>query len=279
MQHTTAKHNPLTFYLRTLLYMFVALLLRLAALAPLACLFVFPAGSPLKLLALLCPVLLVLLVLPLRYSFAEALVQRDGRRYFSFDTALNMGNYGEKLAESLLHAVHVAKWGLPLFVMLIYGYYWYKEVDALTLLSTLTQLGRTWTETRCAVANFFLNLVGATPLTPPQNTLMDGAMAVLAVLGLGVAVWLYGAVRNSAARYVWAYADRNDHSPRKELRRRLERDIAAGLREPDVLERAAAYLPLYAGLRSFKLDTTCLSPEKTAEAIESIYNTEWRNIQ
>ena len=64
-----------------------------------------------------------------------------------------------------------------------------------------------------------------------------------------------------------------------ELRRRLERDIAAGLREPDVLERAAAYLPLYAGLRSFKLDTTRLSPEETAEAIESIYNTEWRNIQ
>lgn len=221
MQHTTVVHNPLTFYLRTLLYMFVALLLRLAALAPLACLFVFPAGSPLKLLALLCPVLLVLLVLPLRYSFAEALVQRDGRRYFSFDTALNMGNYGEKLAESLLHAVHVVKWGLPLFVMLIYGYYWYKEVDALTLLSTLTRLGRTWTEMRCTVANFFLNLVGATPLTPPQNTLMDGAMAVLAVFGLGVAVWLYGAVRNSAARYVWAYADRNDHSPRKELRRRL----------------------------------------------------------
>ena len=47
MQHTTVKHNPLTFYLRMLLYMFVALLLRLLALAPLACLFVFPAGSPL----------------------------------------------------------------------------------------------------------------------------------------------------------------------------------------------------------------------------------------
>ena len=29
MQHTTAKHNPLTFYLRMLLYMFVGLLLRL----------------------------------------------------------------------------------------------------------------------------------------------------------------------------------------------------------------------------------------------------------
>ena len=221
MQHTTAKHNPLTFYLRMLLYMFVALLLRLLALAPLACLFVFPAGSPLKLLALLCPVLLVLLVLPLSYSFAEAMVRRDGSRYFSFDTALNLGNYGEKLAESLLHAAHVIKWGIPFFAMLIYGYYWYKEVDALTLLSTLTQLGRGWTNTWCSVANFFLGLVGGAQLTPPQNTLMDGVAAVLAVLGLGVAVWLYGAVRNSAARYVWAYANRNDHSPRKELRRRL----------------------------------------------------------
>ncbi len=221
MQYMTVKHNPLTFYLRMLLYMFMALLLRLMALAPLACLFVFPEGSPLKLLALLCPALLVFLVLPLRYSFAEAVVQKDGRRYFSFDAALNLGNYGEKLAESLLHAVHVVKWGLPLFAMLIYGYYWYKEVDALTLLSTLSQLGRSWSGAWTSVANFFLGLVGAATLTPPQNTLMDGAVAVLTVLGLGVAVWLYGAVRNSAARYVWAYADRNDHSPRKELRRRL----------------------------------------------------------
>lgn len=142
------------------------------------------------------PVLLVLLVLPLRYSFAEAMVRRDGRRYFSFDTALNLGNYGEKLAESLLHAAHVIKWGIPFFAMLIYGYYWYKEVDALTLLSTLTRLGRGWTNVWCSVANFFLELVGGAQLTPPQNTLMDGVAAVLAVLGLGVAVWLYGAVRN-----------------------------------------------------------------------------------
>lgn len=221
MQQTTVVHNPLTFYLRMLLYMFIALLVRLVAFTPLACLFVFPAGSPLKLLALLCPVLLVLLVLPLRYSFAEALVNRDGRRYFSFDTALNLGNYGEKLAESLLHAAHVVKWGLPFFAMLIYGYYWYKEVDALTLLKTLTELGQGWTSVWCSVANFFLSLVGAATLTPPKNTLMDGVVAVLAVLGLGVAIWLYGAVRNSATRYVWAYANSNDHSPRKELRRRL----------------------------------------------------------
>ena len=63
MQQTAVAHNPFTFYLRTLLYMFVALFLRLVALAPLACLFLFPQGSPLKLLSLLCPAMLALLIL------------------------------------------------------------------------------------------------------------------------------------------------------------------------------------------------------------------------
>lgn len=221
MQQTAVTHNPFTFYLRTLLYMFVALFLRLVALAPLACLFLFPQGSPLKLLSLLCPAMLALLILPLRYSFAEALVRQDKGRRFSFDTALGMGNYGEKLSESLLGALHVAKWGLPLLAMLLYAYYWYKEVDALTLLKTLTELGRGWSGMWCAVANFFLGLVGGTPLAAPQNTLMEGVTAVLAALGLGVLVLLYGAVRNSAARYVWVVANRCDRSPRKELRRSL----------------------------------------------------------
>lgn len=66
------------------------------------------------------------------------------------------------------HAAHVIKWGIPFFAMLIYGYYWYKEVDALTLLSTLTQLGRGWTNTWCSVANFFLGLVGGAQLTRPR---------------------------------------------------------------------------------------------------------------
>ena len=122
MQQTAAKHNPLTFYLRMLLYMFIALFLRVVTFLPLCALFVFPAGSPLKWLALLCPALLFFFLLPLRYSFADALVQRPRQRRFSFDTALSMGNYGEKLAESLLHAVNVIKWGIPLFAMLTYCY-------------------------------------------------------------------------------------------------------------------------------------------------------------
>lgn len=183
------KHNPLTFYLRMLLYMFVGLLLRLLALAPLACLFVFPAGSPLKLLALLCPVLLVLLVLPLRYSFAEAMVRRDGRRYFSFDTALNLGNYGEKLAESLLHAAHVIKWGIPFFAMLIYGYYWYKEVDALTLLSTLTRAGPGMDQ-RLVFRGQFLPGTGGRGSAYAAPEYPDGRRSRGAgCAGAGVAVW------------------------------------------------------------------------------------------
>ena len=214
--------NPFTFYIRALLGAFIALFMRLLAIAPLACLLAFPAGSPLRWLALLCPALMVALILPLRFSFAQALVQRRGERRFSFDTALNLRDYGEKLTEGVYHALHVAKWGLPLAGMLAYAYYWYKDVDALTLLQTVTSIGRGWSEARCAVGNFFLNLFGsANTLVPPASTLMEGVAVLLGVLGLGVAVWLYGAVRNSAARYVWVIANRGDRSLRKELRRRM----------------------------------------------------------
>lgn len=67
--------------------------------------------------------------------------------------------------------------------------------------------------------------------------------------------------------------------PAKELERRLALDIAAGLREPDVMARALAYLPLYEALSTRKLNTGALSPEETAERIEGLFNSEWRNLQ
>lgn len=54
---------------------------------------------------------------------------------------------------------------------------------------------------------------------------------------------------------------------RAALTERLQLDIDAGLRAPDVLERSLARLPLYDALRTVKLDTTGLSPEQAAEAI------------
>lgn len=67
--------------------------------------------------------------------------------------------------------------------------------------------------------------------------------------------------------------------PAGELERRLSLDIAAGLREPDVTERSLAYLPLYEALGTRKLDTGALSPAETAERIEDLFNSEWRNSQ
>lgn len=215
------RQSSFVFYLRMLLYMFIALFLRLAALCPLACLFVFPEGSALRWLWVLCPVLVVLLILPLRFSFAQAAVQQPGKRFFSFDSALGLNHYGEKLSESLLHVLNVLKWGIPLAVMLGVAYYWYSGVDALTVLKTVTAIGEGAETAWYGVVNFFRGLFGAEALAVPQNNIMTGVFVLLAVLAVGVLIWLYGAVRNSATRYVWAIATREDRDLRPERRRRL----------------------------------------------------------
>ena len=52
-----------------------------------------------------------------------------------------------------------------------------------------------------------------------------------------------------------------------ELRARLERDIAAGVREGDVVERSVARLPLYPALSSELIDTTGRAPKEIVDAI------------
>lgn len=51
------------------------------------------------------------------------------------------------------------------------------------------------------------------------------------------------------------------------LRGRIEKDIQAGLRTPDVLERSLAYLPLYAAQHTIKIMTDELAPRQAAETI------------
>ena len=48
---------------------------------------------------------------------------------------------------------------------------------------------------------------------------------------------------------------------------RLEKDIDAGLRQPDILERSSAKLPLYTLLDTQMIDTTGLSPSRIAQKI------------
>jgi hypothetical protein len=54
------------------------------------------------------------------------------------------------------------------------------------------------------------------------------------------------------------------------LRRRLQKDIAAGIRTPDVLERSTARLPLYQKLDVTRLDVSCLTPEQTAKQLSKL---------
>ena len=53
----------------------------------------------------------------------------------------------------------------------------------------------------------------------------------------------------------------------EELRGRLERDVAAGIRQPDVIARSLARLPLYDTMGGEKIDTTYLTPAAVAEQI------------
>ena len=54
------------------------------------------------------------------------------------------------------------------------------------------------------------------------------------------------------------------------LAARIESDVRAGRREPGALERSLSYLPLYAILRTEKLDVSRLTPAEAAERLEGI---------
>jgi len=212
------KQNAFVFYVRMLVYMLMALIMRVIALAPLACLFVCEGWQ--RWLAVLCPVMVIFVILPLRYSFAQAVTLRPRR--FSFDTAFSFSHYGEKLKESLIHALHVIKWGIPLAAMAVGAFYCYTQVDALTLFQTVNELGNTCAQLLTGAANWLAGLTGGTAVVMTSNNFMLGAGAVAAVFGLGALIWLWGAVRNSASRYIWAIAASSDRVPRAEMRRRLQ---------------------------------------------------------
>ena len=216
----STRQNPLTFYLRTLLYMVMALVMRVVAFAPLGALWIFPEGSHWRWLALLCPLLLIFFILPLRFSFAQALVQPARERRFSFDKATSVANYGSKLGQALVHALNIIKWGIPLWLMLGAGYYFYNKTDAITLMKGVGDVGAAVVTVLFAVANFFIGIAGGTALVP-NGGIMEGLYTIGAVLGIGVLILLWGVMRNSAFRYIWALALQTNQNPRAEARRRL----------------------------------------------------------
>jgi hypothetical protein len=56
-------------------------------------------------------------------------------------------------------------------------------------------------------------------------------------------------------------------SNKRALSERLSRDIAGGKREPDIIERSVARIPLYDALDTVKIDVSIISPADAAERI------------
>lgn len=56
-------------------------------------------------------------------------------------------------------------------------------------------------------------------------------------------------------------------APPDALRARLQKDVDAGLRTPDVIARSLAYLPKYDALDTVKLDTGAMDAQQTAREI------------
>jgi broad-specificity NMP kinase len=54
---------------------------------------------------------------------------------------------------------------------------------------------------------------------------------------------------------------------KESLAERLARDIKAGIREPDILERSIARLPLYENPNTIKIDVSDITPEEAAMSI------------
>ena len=209
----SVRLNPFVFFLRTLLYMAMALLLRVIALAPLACLLIFPSGSLLRFFALLCPAQIVFFILPLRFSFAEAIAQRPVRCFFSFDIAFTLKDYPKKLAASLRHALSILKWGIPFIGFMVYLFISLPAASPISIATSLGTLGQTTVGLYSQVAHIIGGIFGNAEPILMEGGLAEGLLAFFGILGGLVLIWLYGAMRNSAYRYIWAISHHNGPNP------------------------------------------------------------------
>ncbi len=215
-----SAQTPLAFYLNTLLSVFITCLLLAVSLAPLLALFVFEKGSSWQYLALLSPLLWIFVLLPQRFSFAQAVTDRYHHKPFSLKTAFGSAFYGEKTTEGLLYALHIIKWMIPLAAALGVLYYFYMETEVFALIKGLTDFGTAMSALWNGFLNFFAGIFGGSVEALPGG-IAEGIIAVAAILGLCLLFLVWGIVRNSAYRYLWAEATGLDKNPRKEAQRSL----------------------------------------------------------
>jgi hypothetical protein len=222
-------------YVNWLAGMLAAILIRAIALSPLLALVLVKSGDPLQYIAILAPVLYIFVVLPLRFSFGEAMHKASqGGKFFS-GKLLSLRGYGEKCKALLFQVLHSLPWTLPLVIGAVVGlYYWY-VVDLATSMNLVRSLGK---------------------LLGPEYGFKEGVYMLIGAAGLLSLVFLYGLVRGGMLRFVWAQSGGNYKNARGEMLRRLRRGrfgqlligIVQGLLRLPVLA-AEAYL----GYRMFRV--------------------------
>ena len=219
VRRTGAQSLPVV-YFAVLLYVLMMSVLYAAAFAPLLALVLFEKGSFLRYLALVSPVLIVLVLLPLRFSFAQALTARYRGTPFSYAEAFNLSLYGEKVSEGFVYLLHMLKWALPLAAACGTLYYLNNGVEGFTLMKALIDIGEAVTGVWNGFVNFFANLFGGAK-TIVEGGIVEGAFVILGIVGVCALLLIWGVVRNSAYRYIWAEATELDKNPRFETRRSL----------------------------------------------------------
>lgn len=117
---------------------FVLAVTRLAALSPLAALYIGGEALP---VALLCPVLIVFFILPLRFSTAKALNDFvNGGRFFSPEL-LSFKGYGRKLLMAIWQLIKIAVYAIPVAALCGYTVHHLQTTDFITTLGQLRNLG------------------------------------------------------------------------------------------------------------------------------------------
>ncbi len=142
MKLTTAFRETLRLYKKNLpdllLTLLLEMVLRAMCLAPL----LFLASPETSALAWLCVPLYLLIILPARQNYAEALQgMLDGGRVFGL-RLVSVENYGAKLLRGLLGAARLLLWSLPAIAGISAMLYIYNgAVDGFTAMRLFSQLG------------------------------------------------------------------------------------------------------------------------------------------
>ena len=135
-------------------------------------------------------------------------------------------------------------------------------MEAFTLIKAITDFGTAVTAVWNGFAQFVTGIFGGGGEWLPGG-ITEGLYAILGIVGLCALFFVWGVVRNSAYRYIWAEATELDKNPRFEARRSLRgrRFAQLGVALINLVLLLPALLVLY----------RLIDPQQTVEALASQY--------